>query len=277
MTMDSLSNGETVPVQEEWIQDAVQEFEALLRKQINREPEEFRLRASNIGKPLCQLQNEKSDLIPTRMPYNHILRMMIGDAVEIYTTLFVKMSGANVTAQKQQIELDINGTIIKGEDDLEIDQKVYDVKSSSPFVFKWKWSGGWSSLYEADPFGYIGQLWTYATGRKKKPGGWIVADKSSGEIKVVEWGANKAQETEIQASIENNQISISKEVPFRKQFNSEVELFRKKPTGNTVIPMICTFCNYLGSCWPNAVTKPQALSKAVNPKMVVYDHFQEQK
>ena len=78
LVMERLSNGEEVDVSEDIIKQAVEEFEAVLRKQLGRDSKEpFRIRMSNMGRNSCQLQMEKSGQPATRKPYNHILRMII--------------------------------------------------------------------------------------------------------------------------------------------------------------------------------------------------------
>ena len=62
--------------------------------------------------------------------------MMIGDYVEILTDFVLKVAGANITGGKDKVSLDVAGTTIKGTDDIEIDGKVFDVKSASPWAFK---------------------------------------------------------------------------------------------------------------------------------------------
>lgn len=268
MTLDALSNGGSVHVDPDWIKDSSDEFEAALNKQLGpQEVREFKLRASNIGKPLCQLQLDafSNNKTPSQREYNHILRMMVGDATEAAVNLIIKASGANITGQKGRVEFKVGETIIKGENDIEIDNKVYDVKSCSSYAFQNKWEKGWEGLLKYDGFGYVEQLFIYAEGDPNRMGGWIVFDKSSGEIKVVEARPTPEQLDQIRAKIELAEVTIREGRDFKRLFQPEVETFYKKPTGNMVLPMTCVFCDHKRQCWPDAVYASNPSSKAETP------------
>lgn len=273
MTLDSLSNREAVPIPNEWIEQAGEEFKAALRRQLQPEPRAFGLRMSNIGRPTCQLQAEQANLPATRNSYNHILRMLIGDATEIVVSLIVKAAGVNVTNSKTKRSVTIQGVDIHGEDDIEIDGKVYDIKSASPWSFQHKWSEGFNGVYYGDSFGYVAQLWGYANKDPDKMGGWIVVDKSSGELKVVNATPNVDQLKELEDNVQKTVEAISNNIPFERSFQEEDEKFYNKLTGNKIVPVVCTFCNYLKVCWPNATLMPRAGSKAINKKLVWYTDY----
>jgi len=266
MVLDKLSNNEEVLIEDRWIDEAVEAFRASLIKQLRPEPREFGLRASNVGRPVCQLQNEQAGIPKTRQDYNHIMRMLLGDITEIVVRLMVMASGANVTGEKAKSETQIGSTLIKGEDDIEIDAKVYDVKSASPYMFTHKWADGWKGIYYGDSFGYVPQLYMYARGDPKRMGGWIVVDKSSGEIKVVPAEPTPEQIKEIKAKIEETERIIAEQQPFRKVFQAEEETWYGKATGNLKVPLVCTFCQFQKHCWPEAVYRTNPSSKAQSPK-----------
>lgn len=275
--MERLSNSEPVDVSEAIIEQAVEEFEAALRKQLGRDANEpFRLRMSNIGRPACQLQMEKSGAERTRHPANHILRMMIGDAVEIYLTAMLRMAGANITGGKDQVSLSIAGTSIQGESDIDFDGAVWDIKSASPWAFKNKWSKGYRALAEDDSFGYIGQLYGYATGQDKEMGGWVVADKSSGEVVFVEAEPTAQELKEIRKGLEKTINTVEADAPFERCFEPEIEYFRRKPTGSKRLGTQCSFCDYKHSCYPNLQYKPQTGSEAANPKYYWYTEYADE-
>ncbi len=77
MALDNLSNGGELSISDEDIELAGEQFKEALKRQFKARDDEFRLRMSNIGRPLCQLQKEKAKAPKTRMPYNHAVRMMI--------------------------------------------------------------------------------------------------------------------------------------------------------------------------------------------------------
>ena len=273
MTMDKLSNGQPVECKEEWIEAAGKMFKEGLRKQLNRINDDFRLRPSNIGRPTCQLQMEKAGVEKSKMPYNHIFRMMFGDAVECIVEVLLRVAGANITGGKSKAEYKIAGTVITGENDIEIDGATYDTKSSSPWAYENKWQNGWHGVAEDDAFGYTAQLLSYAKGTGTKLGGWIVVNKSTGELSVVEATPNKQELEELETRVENSINLITSDGEFKRCFEPSDEYFRKVPTGNKRLHTTCTFCSYTSHCWPDAQYKPQTGSKAQNPRYYWYSEY----
>lgn len=276
LVMERLSNGEPVDVPDSVIDEAVEDFRGALLKQLRREPEAFRLRMSNIGRAPCQLQMEKSGAEPARRPANHIIRMMIGDAVEVYVTAILKLANANITGGKDNVSFDIAGTTIKGESDIDIDGAVFDIKSASSWAFKNKWQEGYDALKKSDDFGYIGQLYGYSKGQGKDMGGWIVADKSSGEVIFVEATPTDAEKKALQRKLEDTVTRVESDAPFERCFEPEDEYFYRKPTGSKRLPMSCSFCDYKAHCWPNAVYKPQTGSQAKAPRYYWYTEYNDE-
>jgi len=272
-TLDLLSNNEPVEYDDQWVEDAGEMFKDALRKQLSGRENDFRLRMSNIGRPSCQLQMEKAGAERTRMPYNHIMRMMLGDAVECIMEVILRVSGANITGGKSQAEFNIADTTINGEDDIEIDDKVYDTKSASPWAYDNKWSEGWHGLAKDDAFGYTAQLLGYSQGLGKQPGGWIVVNKSTGEVRVVDACPSEDEVKKINEQVTQTIQKITSDAPFERCFAPVDEYFRSKPTGNKRLSNSCSFCSYVAECWPDAVYKPQAMSQAKNPKYYWYTEY----
>lgn len=271
--MERLSNGESVDVTEDVIEKAVEEFEQVLRKQLGRGRDDFRLRMSNIGRPACQLQMEKSGAERSRSPYNHILRMMIGDAVEVYLTALLRIAGANITGGKDVVSFDIAGTTIKGESDIDFDGAVWDIKSASPWAYKNKWSKGYRGLAEDDSFGYVGQLYGYSAGQSKEMGGWVVADKSSGEVVFVEAEASDEELKTIHSDISKRIQTVQSDAPFERCFEPETEYFNRKPTGSKRLGTQCSFCDFKHACWKDLQYKPQTMSQAKSPRHYWYTEY----
>ncbi len=132
LALDRLSNDEfdDITVDDSWIDDAGEQFKAALRRQLTqRGKNDFRLRMSNVGRPLCQLQMAANGVTESRKPYNFKMMMMVGDAVECITDVILKIAGGNITSRSDDVELNVGDTTIRGTDDIEIDDKVYDIKS----------------------------------------------------------------------------------------------------------------------------------------------------
>ena len=75
----------------------------------------FGLRASNIGRPLCQLQMEKKGVKGEGQPYNAKMRNLFGDIIEQMAIIVMKAAGVEIEAEQKKIKYSINkGTNING-------------------------------------------------------------------------------------------------------------------------------------------------------------------
>lgn len=275
MVLDRASNNEPVEIPDEWIDDAGEQFKTALRKQFTPREGGFRLRMSNIGRPLCQLQMDKAGTKQARMPYNHVVRMLLGDSLEVIIRLILRACGANVTSDGDKVVLDVLGEQIKGESDIDLGGKVYDVKSTSPWAFTNKWQRGYRGLAEHDDFGYVAQLFGYADAQGKEAGGWIVGNKSTGELLVVEVDATEEEVAQIRKNREEVVAAIRDGRPFERCFEPEEETYYGKPTGAKKLPKSCTFCNFQGECWPDAKHLPPPKSKSKSPTYQWYTEYPE--
>ena len=249
-------------------------FKAALKRQLRPAPRQFYVRMSNVGRPSCQLQMEKAGAERSRFPYNHVIRMLLGDATEAIMEVVLRTAGVNITGGKSQVSMDIAGVQVKGENDIEIDDKVFDTKSASPWAFTNKFAD-FETLKSDDSFGYIPQLIGYSLSQGKKPGGWIVVNKASGEVKILEVDLSEEEIAETLSKMATNVAKISTDAPFERCFEPEEEKFRGKPTGNLRLGSTCSFCPFLNKCWPDAVYKPQTGSQAQSPKYYWYAKYAE--
>ena len=136
----------------------------------------FRLRMSNLGKPLRQLWYEAHSETPRSPPAAWTqLKFLYGHMLEQIVLMFVRLAGHNV--EQEQLEVDVDG--IKGHLDSVIDGEVVDVKTASQFAFR-KFTNG--TLVDDDPFGYLAQLSGYEEALGSEKGGFLVINKESGEI-----------------------------------------------------------------------------------------------
>jgi hypothetical protein len=274
LALEKISNGEQIEVKDEWIDDAAEMFKAALKRQLRPAPRQFYVRMSNVGRPSCQLQMEKAGAERSRFPYNHVIRMLLGDATEAIMEVVLRTAGVNITGGKSQVSMDIAGVQVKGENDIEIDDKVFDTKSASPWAFTNKFAD-FETLKSDDSFGYIPQLIGYSLSQGKKPGGWIVVNKASGEVKILEVDLSEEEIAETLSKMATNVAKISTDAPFERCFEPEEEKFRGKPTGNLRLGSTCSFCPFLNKCWPDAVYKPQTGSQAQSPKYYWYAKYAE--
>ncbi len=261
----SNNEGSELYVDPQWIEDAGESFKQALTRQFTRTDEPPRLRMSNIGRPTCQLQMAMAGEKEVRKPYNFIMRMLHGDAVEAIMEVVLRVAQANITGGKNKVELKVGDTVIKGEDDIEIDGKVYDIKSCSPFAYIHKWHQGYENLKNDDTFGYLGQLYGYSTAQDKEAGGWIVVDKSSGEVCVVDAKIHGQEKQRLKQVVEDTVATISEGRPFKRCFEAEDDKFKATSTGLKRLSISCSFCDFVKVCWPTAEYKPHPHSKAKKP------------
>lgn len=275
--LETLSNneGDTLDIDDSWIEDAGEAFKDALRRQFTkREDEDFRLRMSNIGKPLCQLQMAKSGAKKERKDYSFIMRMLHGDAVECIMDVILKIAKANITGSKDKVVLELEGTAVKGEDDVEIDNKVYDIKSCSPYAFERKWKMGLPALKANDDFGYVGQLVGYSQAKSKKAGGWIVVCKSTGQVLVMDAAFSEDEKDTVLQDMQMKATALKEDWSFDRGFEPVDDFFNKKYTGSKKLPASCSWCDFKKSCWPKARLLPQPMSKAKEPKKSWYVQYE---
>ena len=258
----------------------VQEFgeackNALLKQFEEERRDKFELRMSNVGRPLCQLQMEAKGIKGEGQPYNVKMRNTFGDLIEALALFVMKSSGVNVKNEQKKVEYKFDKYKIEGRQDVEIDEKVWDIKSASPYSFEKKFgeAGGFSEVIRDDSFGYASQGFLYGESQNKKFGGWIVINKSTGEWTVCETPTS-VEEHKVNAlkTAEQNVKAIDKKVEFKRCYTDIAETFRTKPTGNKVLGFVCSYCPYKLPCWGRDKLQllPQQQSKGKNPKWVWY-------
>ena len=211
---------------------------------------EFGLRASNIGRPLCQLQMEKKGIKGEGQPYNAKMRNLFGDIIEQIAVIVMKAAGINIQSEQKKI------------------------KSASPWSFTNKYgdNGGFSTVATDDVFGYTTQGYVYAEGADKPFGGWIVINKSTGEWALTETPlADDEYKANALKVAKDNVVALQSNKEFERCYEDEEEYFRKQKTGNRVLNSTCGFCPYKFPCWgENLQLLPQQQSQGKNPKWVWY-------
>lgn len=224
------------------------DVEAALNKQFNSPPRgDFRLRMSNIGKAPCQLWFEKNDPEDRKpFPPHFLMNMILGDIVEaVFKGLLRAVDQDFKDNENVTLKLP-NGQEIKGEYDMEMDGKIDDVKSASPWSYKNKFES-FESLNKDDSFGYVSQLVGYAEAAGKDVGGWWVVNKGNGEFKYVD-----ASDVDKEAVLEGIQATvdyIESDEPFKRCYDPVPETYFKKPSGNLVLNSKCHWCDFKHKCW----------------------------
>ena len=252
------------------------------RKQLSRERGDFRIRMSGLGRPLCQQVLEKHG-IKEEMDYNALFRFFFGDLTEAALMLVMREAGVDIVDFQKAVDLTIDGVLVKGTLDVIIrdelgQEKVWDVKSASDWAYKYKFTGmgGYDKLKEDDPFGYVMQGFLYAESVGLPFGGWIVVNKSDGQVAMVEvpdWSEDDKAEYLEDAKKRVRFLSNPEVKPF-KPYKPEAETYRRDgviiDTGNKLLPRECNLCGYRYHCWPNAILHNRVTSRAKNPPQVWY-------
>jgi len=268
--LQSAARGEvTLPssVLEEFVADCGD----ALQKQFSRDPEWY-MRMSGLGRPLCQQVLGKQG-VEEQTSYNMILRFLIGDLVEAAVMAIMKSAGISIVESQGKCELDIAGERVKGTLDVVLEdesgeKKVWDIKSASPYSYTQKFGKGYDGLKEDDPFGYVMQGHLYAESKGLPFGGWIVVDKSSGEIQFVDAPDDQSDDRDKYLEDASDVVKkLMSDFEFKRPpYRPEDETYRlngeTKTTGNKLLNKQCTFCNYRNHCWPKAILHPKVTSRA---------------
>ena len=279
--MERASRGE-VSIPPEATRDFADSCTESVLTQLNK-LKEYKIRMSGLGRPICQQLLERQGL-KQETEYNLLFRFLFGDLVESVAVLILEQAGVDIVAKQKAVKLNIDGVEITGTLDLIIrdelgQEKVWDIKSASDWAFKYKYTGygGYDKIKEDDPFGYVmqGHLYGEATGLPF--GGWIVVNKSRGEIVMVEapdWQDEDRREYMKDAERRVKRL-LDPDPNFVKPFKSEFETYKVKGevirTGNKTLPKICSMCGYRSHCWANSQLHDKVTSKAKATPRVWYD------
>ena len=243
-----------------------------LEKHFTRQKEDFRLRMSNVGKPLCQLQMQAKGVEPEKPSHDFIVRMIIGDMLEALVIVLLKAAKIEVKSQHQKVSLGVGDRQIEGEYDIELDDGIYDIKSVSPFSFTTKFNAdnGYDKIKQSDSFGYISQGHGYGMAVNKPFKGWIAINKTTGEIVFTDSKHTDEEKKEVYSKIYNTSVALLDEKPFERCFTDIEEVYYSKPTGNRTLGIECSYCPYKHDCWDNLEFRRQLPSKGKNPKWIWY-------
>ena len=198
------------------------------------------LRMSNVGRPNRQLWYDiKSNKDQEELSPAVIFRFLYGHVVEELLLFFVDLAGHKV--EHQQAEVNVLG--LKGHVDCIIDDVVIDIKSASDFSFR-KFKDG--KLSQDDPFGYLAQLAAYEHGFGKSGGGFLVANKSSGEICL--YIPDELEVPNIESRLETVRTELKEDVPPRERC---YPIIAKGKSGNMGLHNSCKWCRHKFQCNPD--------------------------
>lgn len=245
------------------------------------EPKEkqFRIRASNIGRPLCQLQMEQKGVEGEahRAIYANKMSSMYGDLIEALLVLLIKASGTPVLAEQKKVSLDLDGHLIEGTLDLYLQlgnqSGIYDIKSCSSWAYANKFGPtcSFNDVMKDDDFGYVKQGFFYSQAEEEPFAGWIAFNKETGEVNVLETplAGGYIQQEAIEDAKEKVKALMANK-PFERCFDLVEETFNRKKTGNRYLGHTCTWCPFKRECWGELTYAPVPMSKAMSPPYRYY-------
>ena len=196
---------------------------------------EGQLRMSVIGKPARQLWYDKhspKDRKDEDAGLN--LKFLYGHIIEHLVLYLAELAGHKIEDQQKKVEIDG----VTGHIDSKIDGEICDVKSASPFSFK-KFQSG--EIVGDDPFGYHAQLSGYETAMGTKAGGFLVVDKSSGDICF--YKPEDMAKPNVKSLIKNLKTTLQQDVPPEKCYE-----FKTEKNGNKTLATGCMFCPHKWEC-----------------------------
>ena len=241
-SLEGLSSGEALNISEEELDLTLSRMkESILTWSKPREVDNsFRLRMSNIGRPLRQLWYESKN---TSDPYvvsgSTQIKFLYGHILEEIVLMLVRMAGHKVTSEQKEVNVDG----ILGHMDCKIDGQVVDVKTASKFSFN-KFKDG--SLVNNDPFGYLAQLSGYETAEETNEGGFLVINKESGELCL--FRPDDLEKPNVKEKIKKVKAAITVDTPPKRCYAPIPE--GKK--GNMKLPSGCAYCPYKFECYSDA-------------------------
>ena len=200
------------------------------------------LRLSLIGQPDRKIwynlnKEDKED--GEGLKGNDYIKFLYGNILESLLVFLCKAAGHPVT--DQQKELKIDGIV--GHQDAKVDNVLVDFKSASSFSFK-KFKEG--AIFTDDPFGYIAQLSAYAHANKVKEAGFIVIDKSSGEIAYCP--VHHMEMINAEERINHLKKMVKSPILPDRCYDDMPD----GKSGNRRLAVGCIFCEHKRECWSSA-------------------------
>ena len=198
-----------------------------------------KLRMSVLGKPPRQLWYDRFSPKKTK-DYDASLniKFLYGHILEHLLLYLAELTGHKIADQQKKVEIDN----IKGHIDATVDGEVCDVKSASTFSFK-KFKTG--ELVGDDPFGYHAQLSGYETGMGTNKGGFLVMDKSTGDVCF--YKPDELAKPNVPNLIKTLQDTLKRNSPPDRCYQ-----LSETKGGNKSLPIGCQFCAHKWECYQDA-------------------------
>ena len=198
-----------------------------------------RLRLSTIGRPDRQLWYDFKKPHNKPLAPSTRIKFLYGYILEELLIMMASISGHKVTQQQKQVV--VEG--VKGHQDCFIDGVLVDCKSASGRGYN-KFKN--NNLLKDDPFGYIPQISAYAEGNGVEEAGFLVINKSTGELCYTR--VHSLEMINAKDRIRKIKKVVKSDVPPDKCY----EAIPDGKSGNYRLDTGCVYCNYKHDCWSDA-------------------------
>ena len=197
------------------------------------------LRLSMIGQPARKVWYSVRSTEQEELAGSDYIKFLYGDILEALLVFLSKVSGHKVSDQQKQVVLND----VVGHQDAVVDNVLVDVKSASSFSFK-KFTEG--MIFKDDPFGYVAQLSAYAQANNAKEAGWVVIDKTTGQIAYCP--VHQMEMINASQKIDYLRNAIKDSEPPSRCYDDVPD----GKSGNMQLAVGCNYCPYKFDCWSDA-------------------------
>ena len=194
------------------------------------------LRLSMIGQPARKVWYSVRSTEQEELAGSDYIKFLYGDILEALLVFLSKVSGHKVSDQQKQVVLND----VVGHQDAVVDDVLVDFKSASSFSFK-KFTEG--MVFKDDPFGYVAQLSAYAQANNAKEAGWVVIDKTTGQIAYCP--VHQMEMINASQKIDYLRNAIKDNEPPSRCYDDVPD----GKSGNMQLAVGCNYCPYKFDCW----------------------------
>lgn len=197
------------------------------------------LRLSMIGQPARKVWYSVRSTEQEELSGSDYIKFLYGDILEALLVFLSKAAGHKVSDQQKQVVLND----VVGHQDAVVDDVLVDFKSASSFSFK-KFTEG--MVFKDDPFGYVAQLSAYAQANNAKEAGWVVIDKTTGQIAYCP--VHQMEMINASQKIDYLRNAIKDSEPPSRCYDAVPD----GKSGNMQLATGCNYCAYKFDCWSDA-------------------------
>ena len=197
------------------------------------------LRLSMIGQPARKVWYSVRSTEQEELAGSDYIKFLYGDILEALLVFLSKVSGHKVSDQQKQVVLND----VVGHQDAVVDDVLVDFKSASSFSFK-KFTEG--MIFKDDPFGYVAQLSAYAQANNAREAGWVVIDKTTGQIAYCP--VHQMEMINASQKIDYLRNAIKDSEPPSRCYDDVPD----GKSGNMQLAVGCNYCPYKFDCWSDA-------------------------